>query len=104
MRLLPMVLAAVVATLGAAPTAGERSDPLLGRSLAATCANCHGTDGVSKGVVASLAGQKKEDLIRKMQEFKAGNRPATIMQQLAKGYSDEQIELIAAWFSGASPK
>jgi cytochrome c553 len=38
-------------------------------------------------------------MIRTIQEFKAGARPATIMQQLAKGYTDEQIALIAGWFA-----
>ena len=42
------------------------------RSLAATCANCHGTNGVSVGEVASLAGKPKDEIVRKMQDFKAG--------------------------------
>jgi cytochrome c553 len=49
--------------------------------------------------MASLAGQSKEDIIGKMREFKSGQRPATVMHQLAKGYSDSQIETIAAYFS-----
>lgn len=104
MRLIPLFVAAVVATLGATTAAGQGSDPNLARSLAATCANCHGTNGVSQGEVESLAGQKKEDLVRKMQEFKSGKRPATIMHQLAKGYSDEQIDLIADWFASRKAK
>jgi sulfide dehydrogenase cytochrome subunit len=34
-----------------------------------------------------------------MQEFKSGAKPASIMPQLAKGYTDEQIALIAGWFA-----
>ena len=41
----------------------------------------------------------KEDIIKKMQDFKAGRKPATLMHQLAKGYSDEQIEAIASYFA-----
>ena len=104
MRRIPLFVMAIVATLGAAPTAGQGSDPNLARSLAATCANCHGTNGMSRGEVESLAGQTKEELVRKMQEFKAGKRPATIMQQLAKGYTDEQIDLVAGWFATQKAK
>ena len=77
----------------------QRSDPDIARNLAATCAGCHGTGGVSRGIIESLAGMDKDDIIRKMRDFKAGTRPATVMQQLAKGYTDPQIELIAEWYS-----
>ena len=78
-------------------------DADLGRNLAATCANCHGTNGVSKGVVASLAGRPKAELVRKMQDYKTGKTPATVMPQLAKGYTDEQIDLVAGWFAAQKP-
>ena len=70
------------------------------RSLAATCANCHGTDGhsVTKEVV-SLAGLPKDYLVAQMKAFRDGARPATIMPQIAKGYSDAQIEALADYFS-----
>ncbi len=80
-----------------------QNDPNLGRNLAATCANCHGTGGVSAGGNASLAGKPKEDLVKAMQDFKSGAKPATIMHQLAKGYTDSQIEAIAAWFAAQKP-
>ena len=99
MRLPPLIVAGALAMLGAAPSEGQTSDPNLGRSLAATCANCHGTNGVSVGEVASLAGRPKDELARKMQDFKAGRTPGTIMPQLAKGFTDEQIDVVAAWFA-----
>lgn len=75
-------------------------DPLQARSLAASCAACHGTDGRAQPGMISLAGSGKSDLIRKMQDYKAGRVPAaTIMHQLAKGYTDEQIEAIAGYFA-----
>jgi sulfide dehydrogenase cytochrome subunit len=51
----------------------------------------------------ALAGQSKDDLRNKMLEFKGGKRAATIMHQLAKGYSDEQIEQLAGYFSAIKP-
>lgn len=75
------------------------ADPNYARNLAANCANCHGTDGKSAGVMPPLAGLDKNYIILQMQDFKSSKRPATIMHQLAKGYSDEQIELMAEYFS-----
>jgi cytochrome c553 len=86
------------------PASAQAPDLQLGRNLAAACANCHGTNGASVQGMPSLAGQSKAYLIERMQEFKAGKRPATIMHQLAKGYSDEQIEALAAYFSEQKAK
>ncbi len=73
------------------------------RYLAANCANCHGTDGRSVGVLESLAGYDKEKFITNMKEFRSGDKPATIMHQLTKGYTDQQIADLAAYFA-AQPK
>ena len=104
MRLPPLIVAGALAMLAAAPSGGQPGDPNLGRSLAATCANCHGTNGVSVGEVASLAGRPKDELARKMQDFKAGRVSGTIMPQLAKGFTDEQIDVVAAWFAAQAAK
>ncbi len=87
------------------PTPRARAaTPTLARNLAATCANCHGTNGVSVGEVASLAGKPKDEIVRKMQDYKKGTVPATIMPQLAKGYTDAQIDLVAGWFAAQKAK
>ncbi len=96
-------LAAALFALAAAAASAQSPDPNLARNLSAGCANCHGTNGASKGGTASLAGQSKDVLVRKMQDYKAGKTPATIMQQLAKGYTDEQIELMAGYFAAQKP-
>ena len=70
---------------------------LYHRGLAATCANCHGTDG--KGVVDGgmplINNLTSEQMLTQLKAFKSGAREGTIMPQLAKGYSDEQLEIIA---------
>lgn len=72
----------------------------LAQRLAANCAGCHGTAGVAAGnSLPALAGQPKDSIVANMQAFKSGARPATVMHQLAKGYTDEQIEMIAGYFS-----
>ena len=74
-------------------------DPVHVRSWAASCSACHGTDGRSQPGMESLAGVNKEDMVKKMLDFKAGRKPATIMHQLSKGYSDDQIVAIAGYFA-----
>ncbi len=69
------------------------------RSWAAGCANCHGTNGHAEPVMVSLAGMNKDDMVKTMLDFKSGRRPATVMHQLAKGYSDVQIQAIASFFA-----
>ncbi|NBQ88074.1 MAG: cytochrome C [Betaproteobacteria bacterium] len=77
------------------------ADALYLRSLAATCANCHGTEGraVDGSAVATIAGLPRDYLSTQLKAFKNGTRQATVMHQLAKGYSDAQIEQLAAYFS-----
>lgn len=78
-----------------------KADPNLARDLAATCANCHGTDGrpVPGSGSEALAGMEKDKLMQKLRDFRTGARPATIMQQIAKGYTEAQLETIAAYFA-----
>jgi cytochrome c553 len=70
---------------------------LYHRSLAATCANCHGTDGkgVPNGGMPLINQLTSEQMLAQLKAFKSGAREGTIMPQLAKGYSDEQLEIIA---------
>ncbi len=95
-------IAAVAIAASAAVCAGAAaSEPSnLGERYASTCASCHGANGVPLGgAVPGLAGQSSEYIINAMAEFKTGKRQATIMHQIAKGYSDRQIELLAAYFA-----
>jgi cytochrome c553 len=98
-----LCLVAAIAALVHAAAAAQTGNPNLARNLAATCASCHGTGGVSVGEVDSLAGKPKDDLLRKMKEFKSGQRPGTVMPQLTKGYTDDQIDLLAGWFAAQKP-
>lgn len=83
---------------------GQAAAPQQPRTLAATCAACHGTDGaaVQGGAMVALAGYPKEALVAQMRAFRDGSRSATVMHQIAKGYSDSQIEVLAAYFAARS--
>lgn len=70
-------------------------------SLAATCAQCHGTDGraVAGQAMVRLAGLSKEHIQSQLLAFRSGQRPATIMHQISRGYSQEQLTALADYFS-----
>lgn len=69
------------------------------RVWAAACANCHGTDGRAEPGMESLAGKDKDEMLQKLLDYKSGRKPATIMHQLSKGYTDEQLAQIAGYFA-----
>ena len=82
--------------------ANAQSAPALQlRSLAATCASCHGTGGraVDGAAVPGLAGLPAAYMAEQMKAFKSGARAATVMHQISKGYSDAQIDQLAAYFA-----
>ena len=93
------------ALLLAAAAHAQGQDTLNTRGLAATCAACHGTDGrpVAGGTVPALAGLPRADLAAQLRAFKSGSRPSTIMGQLSKGFSEAQIDQLAAYFSALKP-
>ena len=96
-------IAGLACVLWVANVFAQEADPAVARSLAATCAGCHGTNGASATALASLAGMSREEMVAKLRDYKAGTRQGTLMPQLAKGYTDEQIELAARWFAAQPP-
>jgi cytochrome c553 len=101
MNRLPLAAAAALAF--AVPQAMAQ-DANLARNLAATCANCHGTNGAARGDMKVLAGVKADTLIAMINDYKSGTQPASIMHQISKGYTDEQIKLIAGYFAAQQPR
>ena len=98
-------IAAVLAITASCAFAQDAAS-LRARSLAASCAGCHGTDGraLVDASLPGLAGMPAPDLVEQMKAFKSGARAGTVMPQLAKGYTDAQIEQLAAWFAKAPKK
>jgi sulfide dehydrogenase cytochrome subunit len=91
------------AALAAFPVAAQ---DVQGRNLAAGCAICHGTEGRSTtkdSALIPLAGMPRDHIAAQMREFRDGKRPATVMHQIARGYSDDQVETLAAYFAAQNP-
>lgn len=91
------VLAALL-ILASAP--GLADTAARGFVLAAACFGCHGTDGVSRGAIPALAGKSERFLLLALGEYKSGASSATVMNRIARGYSDEELALLAAWYAG----
>ena len=71
---------------------------LYNRALAATCASCHGTDGkgIENAGMPLIQQLTEKNMLAQLIAFKTGERAGTIMPQLMKGYTDEQLQLIAS--------
>lgn len=90
---------ALILSMGTAANAKDlTAERIYHLSLAATCANCHGTNGVSvAGDRMPKINELTHDQIAQMlRQYKSGEKTGTIMPQIAKGYTDEQIDIIAS--------
>jgi cytochrome c553 len=96
-----LAAALLVGASASTAIAQNASTTLHARALAATCANCHGTDGrtVDGSAIPSLVGMPKNYMVMQMTAFKDGTRPATVMHQISKGFTDQQIDSIATYFA-----
>ena len=101
MRVRTQFAALLLSGLAASTALAQDAATLNLRSLAATCANCHGTDGrtTDGSAIPALAGMPRDYMITQIKSFKDGSRPATVMHQLSKGFTDQQIESVASYFA-----
>lgn len=110
-RVLPLLaLLAAGTAVAAGPAAGDagKAPAKPAASVApaapvpyavANCFNCHGTDGKTSAAIPPLAGRDRAYLEETLKAYKNGSKPATIMHQLAKGYTDEELAVFADYFS-----
>lgn len=91
----PATPAPVPAPSAPAPT----PDAAQARGWAAACFACHGPDGRAAPGSLPLAGMPASVMEQAMRDFRTGTRPATVMHQIAKGYTGEQVAAIARWFA-----
>jgi cytochrome c553 len=91
------MLAAIIGI--AAPTCAFAAPP----PGAASCLGCHAAAGTDNPVVP-LASLKAEQIETAMQAYRSGTRPSTVMDRIAKGFTDEEVRAIAQWFASAKAK
>lgn len=87
-----------------APPMNEHQMRQRGQILALSCSGCHGTDGKSASIIPSIYGKSTGYIESALLDFKAGTRTSTVMGRHAKGYTAEEIHLIAEYFGNLSKK
>ena len=91
---LATTVALTLAIIGTAHAAGVADAP----PGATSCTGCHATARTVDTSVPRLIGRNPADLVALMQGFKSGQRPGTVMDRLAKGFTDDELKAIAEWF------
>jgi cytochrome c553 len=66
---------------------------------AAACSGCHPASRAVETSFTRLPGRNPTEIVTAMQEFRTGQRPATVMDRIAKGFTDDEIKAIAAWYA-----
>jgi len=94
MRFPRLVIAAISLLSPAAAVAAPAAPP-----GAASCSGCHASGAGVATTVPRLAGRAPADIVAAMQDYRTGKRPATVMDRIAKGFSDDETKAIAAWLA-----
>jgi cytochrome c553 len=88
--------AALLASANSTPSSAQAPEPPL---IALACAGCHGQAGAGNGSVPKIAGYSRDLFIAQWAAFRNKERPATMMDRIAKGYTDAEVALLADYFS-----
>jgi cytochrome c553 len=89
-------LAAAIGVASIAAAAVAWAEPPAG---AMSCSGCHPASTRVTTPVPRLVGLERVVIVRAMQEFRSGQRASTVMDRIAKGFTDEEIQAIAAWYA-----
>ena len=84
------------AALITCPSAALAAEPPAGAS---SCSGCHAANTAAETPVPKINGRKAEDIMTLMAAFRDGSKPATVMNRIAKGYTDDELKPIAAWLA-----
>ena len=90
------LLAAAIGLISIAAAVVASAEPPAG---AAACSGCHPASTRVTSPVARLAGRDSAAIVKAMQDFRSGARAGTVMDRIAKGFTDEEIQAIAAWYA-----
>ncbi len=98
---LSLLLCGIVtaAHAGGAAAVGDSADLRRAQMLSFNCFTCHGPAGQGAGDIPALAGRAADELKASLQAFKRGTEQGTIMNRIARGYSDAEIDIIADYFA-----
>ena len=86
-----LALASGTTALGAMPPPG-----------ASSCSGCHPASRDAVTPAPRLAGRDPAEILRLFRAFRSGQRPATVMDRIAKGFTDDEAKAIADWYRAQS--
>ncbi|HEY3148014.1 MAG TPA: hypothetical protein VGJ75_16785, partial [Dongiaceae bacterium] len=66
---------------------------------ATSCSGCHSSKAAAGSSVARMYGRDAGEIMTAMTGFRDGSLPATVMNRIAKGFSDDELRAIAAWLA-----
>ena len=90
---------ALAAAIGCASIAAAGVAPAEPPAGAAACSGCHPASARVTSPVLRLAGLDQARIVRAMEDFRSGKRAATVMDRIARGFTDDEIQAIAAWYA-----
>jgi cytochrome c553 len=99
-----LLIAGVIALLGAVATAQAGGDAQAGKTKAGSCAGCHGANGEGNGPNPALAGKKEDQLIQAMKDYKSGKRNNPVMKTFASQLNDQDAANLAAYYASLKAK
>jgi cytochrome c553 len=100
-----LLAACAGASLVMSATAGAAGDVAAGKAKSASCAACHGANGMSANPLwPNLAGQHAAYLVKQLEAFKSGARKDPVMSPMAAPLSKQDMENLAAYFASQTPK
>ena len=96
-------LAVATAAQAQAPAPAEQFGKPIGSAGAAppgasSCSGCHPASASVDTPVKQLVGRKPEEIVAAVEAFRSGAKPATVMDRIAKGFTDDEIKAIADWY------
>lgn len=95
----PVLLGAVALTLSTVLQSPARAQSAPAPQIALACAGCHGVGGAGEGSVPRIAGYDRQAFVETWSAFRANARPATIMNRIARGYTEAEVAQLAAYFA-----
>jgi len=95
MKLLPACVSAATVLLSVTAALAGSLDPPVGASA---CSGCHPASSAAATSVPVLAGRDAQEIVTQMRALRSGQRDATVMDRIAKGHSEAEIEAIANWY------
>jgi len=95
MKTLPVILGVAAIVASSAPVSATSLPP----PGAASCSGCHSARATAASPVSRLYGRDAGEIVTAMTGFRDGSLPATVMNRIAKGFSDDELRAIAAWLA-----